>query len=122
MTGHLHLVPKLKMCGTKFTRPIYTSVAFIGITKPQLRCDTGKRSSDTPGEERIFLLPTDIQTIHFSKYFRSNKYLSNIILKIHNNFRFSVYLARIHFYRMENYFFPFLFESSNKRKKHIYPF
>jgi hypothetical protein len=31
------------------------------FTKPQLRCDTDKRISNTPGEERVFLLPTDIQ-------------------------------------------------------------
>jgi hypothetical protein len=31
------------------------------FTKPQLRCDNDKRISNTPGEERLFLLPTDIQ-------------------------------------------------------------
>ena len=31
------------------------------VTKPQLRCDTDKRSNDTPGEERVFLLPPATQ-------------------------------------------------------------
>jgi hypothetical protein len=63
MAGHLHLVPKLRMSGATATRPIYACVAFKEITLLLLShsyaVTPDKRSSDTPGEGRVFLLPTD---------------------------------------------------------------
>ena len=52
---------KWSYCYTPYIRlrDLYRN-SFI-FTKTQLRCDNDNRISDTPGEERVFLLPTVIQ-------------------------------------------------------------